>query len=112
MAKALPPDQFDNSDLNDLLDVGHKANSKSIPKLEWKRPINVDVNIGLRVIGSSKDSFIFSSDEGDGYEITPGYAKGEKYAPELKPLHFEEWAEQLEYAVQWLRVEAEERKKG
>lgn len=72
------------------------------------RPINVDVTCGLRVMGYSKDSFTFTSDEGDGYDITSNYLKGEKYAPKLKPEHFEEWADQLEIIVEWCRKKAKE----
>lgn len=74
---------------------------------KWIRPINVDINCGLRVIGQSKNSFDFISDEGDGYDIIGGYSDGEN-APDLKPYHFEEWAEQLENAAKWCRKRAKE----
>lgn len=72
---------------------------------QWKRPLNVDIICRLRVMGWSKNSFSFDSDEGDGYEIIPGYTQGE--GPTLKPLHFEEWAEQLSYAAEWCREQAQ-----
>jgi len=75
----------------------------------WKRPLNVDLICELRVIGFSKDSFKFISDEGDGYDIFPGYMKDE--GPKLKSYHFEEWAEQLKYASEWCSKKAEELKK-
>ena len=76
---------------------------------KWFRPVNVDINCGLRVIGQSKNSFDFISDEGDGYDIIAGYADGEKYAPDLKSFHYEEWAEQLENAAEWCRKRAKEK---
>jgi len=76
-------------------------------KAKWLRPVNVDINCGLRVIGQSKNSFDFISDEGDGYDILAGYMDGEKYAPVLKPYHFEGWAEQLENAADWCRKQSE-----
>lgn len=75
---------------------------------KWMRPVNVDIRCELRIIGFSKSSFIFESDEGDGYDIFAGYMDGEKYAPELKSHHFEEWAEQLENAAEWCRKRATE----
>lgn len=71
---------------------------------KMKRPVNVDLVCNLRVIGFSKESFSFISDEGDGYDIYPGYEQGE--GPELKPYHFEEWADQLGYAAEWCRIQA------
>lgn len=75
---------------------------------EWVRPLNVDIHCNLRVIGHGEYSFEFISDEGDGYEIYPGYAPGE--GPDLKPHHFEEWAEQLQYAAEWCKKKAAEMK--
>jgi len=57
------------------------------------------------VIGWSKNSFDFTSDEGDGYEVYSGYALGE-HGPDLKEHHYEEWAEQLGYAAAWCREQA------
>lgn len=74
-------------------------------KIRWKRPLNVDIRCRLRVIGWSKDSFTFESDEGDGYDIFPIYSEGE--GPSLQPEHYEEWAEQLSYAAEWCREKAE-----
>jgi hypothetical protein len=74
--------------------------------VEIKRPINVDLDCSLRVIGQSRASFRFVSDEGDGYETYPGYMEGE--GPDLKPHHFQEWAEQLGYAAEWCRRKADE----
>jgi hypothetical protein len=71
-----------------------------------KRPLNVDILCNLRVIGYGKSSFTITSDEGDGYEFFELYMKGE--GPDLKPYHFEEWAEQLEYASEWCRGKAAE----
>ena len=79
-------------------------------KSNWKRPLNVDVHCKLRVIGFGKASFEFVGDEGDGYEIYPGYMVGE--GPQLRPDHFEEWAEQLSYAAEWCRKEAERLEKA
>ena len=79
-------------------------------KALWNRPLNVDVICKLRVMGQEKPSFTFESDEGDGYDIIAGYMDGEKYAPVLKPHHYEEWAEQLENLVEWLRKKACEKK--
>jgi len=75
----------------------------------WKRPLNVDIRCALRVIGFSKESFEFISDEGDGYDILPGYMNGE--GPELKPHHFEEWSKQLKYAAEWCDKKTIELKK-
>jgi hypothetical protein len=71
---------------------------------QWKRPLNVDLIIDLRVMGWSRSSFRFESDEGDGYDIFQHYVKGE--GPALQSRHFEEWAEQLSYAVQWCNEQA------
>jgi hypothetical protein len=71
-----------------------------------KRPLNVDIVCNLRVMGFSKNSFTFTSDEGNGYDITGLYMKGE--GPDLKPHHFEEWAEQLGYAAEWCRRKSRE----
>lgn len=75
-----------------------------MPEKNWKRPFNVDVHCKLRVIGFGKESFEFISDEGDGYEIYPGYIEGD--GPKLNPDLFEEWAEQLGYAAEWCREKA------
>jgi hypothetical protein len=72
---------------------------------DMKRPLNVDIECNLRVIGHSKASFQFISDEGDGYDIIGLYMEGE--GPDLKPHHFEEWSEQLGYAAEWCRKKAE-----
>jgi len=71
----------------------------------WHRPVNVDLVCKLRVIGQSKPSFTFESDEGDGYDVFAGYPKGEQYAPILKPYHFDEWIGQLENLIDWLNKE-------
>ena len=78
--------------------------------LNWKRPLNVDMLCNLRVMGFSKESYHFTSDEGDGYEVYAMYQEGE--GPELKQHHFEEWAEQLKYAAEWCSNEALKLKKG
>lgn len=75
-----------------------------------KRPVNVDIVCHLRVIGQGRSSFIFTSDEGDGYEIYPGYPSGD--GPDLKPHHFEEWSEQLQYAAAWCQKKAKELSTG
>jgi hypothetical protein len=72
---------------------------------KWIRPMNVDMICKLRVMGQSKQSFTFDTDEGDGYEVYAGYMKGEQYAPELKSYHFEEWIEQLQNLIEWLEKE-------
>jgi len=75
-----------------------------------KRPVNVDLEGRLRVIGQSRASFQFVSDEGDGYDIFALYKAGE--GPHLMPKHFEEWAEQLEYVAEWCRKKAAELSKN
>lgn len=77
--------------------------------VQMKRPLNVDIKCDLRVMGWSKSSFSITSDEGDGYGVYPGYMNNE--GPELKPHHFEEWAEQLTYAAQWCREKAKKEKR-
>lgn len=77
---------------------------------EHKRPLNVDLVCNLRVMGYSKDSFTFSSDEGDGYSFTSNYINGEKYSPELKSEHFLEWSNQLRILVDICNAKAEEYK--
>lgn len=74
----------------------------------WKRPLNVDLDCNLRVIGYSHESFTFTSDEGDGYDIFAKYITGD--GPKLKPHHFEEWSEQLKYAAEWCDKKALELK--
>jgi hypothetical protein len=86
-----------------------KFDSKEVVDIndkKMKRPLNVDLVCNLRVMGYSRESFRFISDEGDGYDILPGYMQGE--GPELKPFHFEEWAEQLGYAADWCRIRSKE----
>jgi hypothetical protein len=90
-----------------------KSKLKEIPKtkdktFQKKRPINVDLDCRIRVVGHANYSFKFISDEGGGYEIYPGYAPGK--GPDLKPHHFEEWAEQLRYVAEWCTKKAEELK--
>jgi hypothetical protein len=85
------------SDIKELLAAAHN-------RTICKRPLNVDIICKLRVMGWAKNSFTFESDEGDGYDIIPGYMDGE--GPTLKPHHYEEWAEQLSYAVQWCNEKA------
>lgn len=76
---------------------------------QWKRPLNVDVKCGLRVMGWAKNSFTFESDEGDGYDIIAGYMEGE--GPALKQHYYEEWAEQLSYAAEWCHEQARRKAK-
>jgi hypothetical protein len=90
--------------LDDWLNF-YSSDKCSENKIEsWKGPLNVDIQCKLRVIGFCKESFEFISDEGDGYEIYPGYMKGE--GPTLRSDLFEEWAEQLSYAAEWCRKKA------
>lgn len=90
--------------LDDWLNFYSTEKDQDNKGIFWKRPRNVDVNCGLRVMGFGTNSFKFISDEGDGYEIYPGYMEGE--GPELRSDLFEEWAEQLEYAAEWCREKA------
>ena len=60
--------------------------------------------------GYSKDSFTFSSDEGDGYTFMSNYMDGEKYSPELRSEHFLEWANQLKILIDICNTKAEEHK--
>jgi hypothetical protein len=76
-----------------------------------KSPLNVDLKCDLRVMGYSKSSFTFETDEGDGYEIYENYIENEEYSPKLESKHFEEWAKQLNYFVDWLNQKATELKK-
>lgn len=69
---------------------------KSELKTKAKRPLNVDLRIGLRIIGNSKNTFEISTDEGDGYE----FMQVDMDEPEKR--HYEEWIEQLRCATEWL----------
>jgi hypothetical protein len=71
-----------------------------------KRPLNVDLQCNLRVIGWGKESFIVETDEGDGYDFMPGYMEGE--GPVIKSYHYDEWAEQLENIADWCRRKSKE----
>ena len=75
-----------------------------------KRPLNVDLTCHLRVIGYGQPSYHFSSDDGDGYTIYPGYMENE--GPEIKSFHYEEWAEQLDYLSDWCRKKAQTAQKN
>jgi len=68
-----------------------------------KRPLNVDLRCDLRVIGQSKPSFIFDSDEGDGYTFCNNYSDDDKYKPDLKSYHLSEWVEQLKDLITILK---------
>lgn len=65
------------------------------------RPLNVDLQCELRVIGYSKPSITLHSDEGDGYEML---INATNYGlPELKSYQYMEWADQLLHFVDMLK---------
>jgi len=67
-----------------------------------KRPINVDFSLDLRIIGESKSCLHICSDEGDGYDFI--WKDITRQSAEQK--HYKEWAEQLHYVVEWLKLKA------
>ena len=69
---------------------------------KWERPLNVDLTCNLRIMGQPKPTIQVSTDEGDGYEFFPG-----DNLELVRKWHYEEWAEQLENVVAWLREKAE-----
>lgn len=78
---------------------------------EYKRPFNVDLICKLRVMGYGKESFIFTSDEGDGYTFLNNYRDDEKNSPKLESKHFIEWSNQLKLLIDLCNAKAEEYKK-
>lgn len=69
--------------------------------MEFKRPTNVDLCCDLRVMGWSRSSFRFETDEGDGYNMFQHYTKGE--GPVIETKHIDEWIYQLNVLISILK---------